>query len=302
VRTLVLVTALSSLFAFGSRAMAMPVPPDVKLCVVFLYVTDSAGKAVPNGTGFLVAVPHPTDSTRMFSYLVTAGHVTKQSNGGPLYPEMQVRLQRRDGSPEFVRVPLVASGPGKNIFLPSDPTVDLAVIPFSPDQAKYDFKVIPADFLPTDAELKELPVQEGADVFFAGLFLQHVSDRANLPIFRFGRVALASSEPIPWAGVPRHLLLIECSSYGGNSGAPVFYYLGAERNPGSVMVGAPILKLAGVMMGAYQDVRPLQVVNTSQVAVATSNLGIAAVVPVARLRDLIFGTELSAMRSLISSR
>jgi hypothetical protein len=283
--------------------MAMPIPPDVKQCVVFLYITDKDGNTVPNGTGFLVAVSHPTDSARMFLYLITAGHVTRQGNTGPLYAELHVRLMRRDGNPELVRVPLVASGPGKTIFLPSDPAVDLAVIPFTPDPAKYEFKVIPDSLLPTEAEFKELPVQEGAEVFFAGLFIQYVSERANVPIVRFGRVAFASDEPIPWAGVPRHLLLVECSSYGGNSGAPVFYYLGAERNPGSLVVGTPLLKLAGVMMGAYQDVKPIQVVvSAPQVAVSMSNLGIAAVVPVSNLRDLLFGTELSARRAPVASR
>lgn len=277
--------------------MGMPIPPNVKQCVVFLYVTDADGVLRPNGTGFFVAIRHPMDPKTLFPYLVTAGHVTRQGDSGPHYSELQVRMKHRDGTVEFLRVPLVPGGPKKTLFLPDDPTVDLAVVPLAPDQAKYEFKVIPDEFLPTEAELKALPVQEGAEVFFTGLFLQHVSDRANVPIVRFGRVAFATDEPVTWNGSPRQLLLVECSSYGGNSGAPVFYYLGPERNPGSIVVGTPVLKLAGVMMGAYQDVTPVRVLTTSPVPVTTSNLGIAAVVPLLKLRELLFGSELSGIRA-----
>jgi hypothetical protein len=276
--------------------MAMPIPADVKQCVVFLYVPDSTGKPVPNGTGFFVAVPYPDDPNKGFVYLVTAGHVTRQNNTGPFYPEIHIRLKRHDGEPEFIRHPLVATGPSKTVFTPPDSKVDLALIPFAPDQARYEYKIVNEGLLPTAAELKNLPVQEGAEVFFAGLFLQHVSDRANIPIVRFGRVAFAMDEPVSWNGEVRDLLLVECGSFGGNSGSPVFYYLGADRNPGSLSLGAPVLKLAGVMMGAFQDIKPLQVVSTSQMAVSTSNLGIAAVVPVSKVRDLLFGPELSEHR------
>lgn len=283
--------------------MSMPIPPDVKQCVAFIYVKAAPDRALPNGTGFFFTVPDPSDAKRSFVYLVTAAHVLKQGPDatGAFYPEVLVRLNRNGSGTDLLSLPLVPDGPRRNVFLHPDPSVDLAAIPFAPDQAAYLYKAADLSLVPTDEETRSIQLSEGADVFFAGLFTPFVSESANIPIVRFGRVALSTSEPIPWGGFKRHLLLVECASYGGNSGAPVFFYLGSERNPGQLVAGAPELKLAGVMMGAYQDIRPVQTVGTSAVPVSTANMGIAAVVPAAKVRELVNCPALVQQRALVAA-
>src|ERR1035437_2519697 len=207
------IALLCLLFALGGAAMGMPIPREVKDCVVFVYVRDAKGKVVPNGTGFLVAVPDVTNKDRAFGYLVTASHVLRPKAGAAPYSEVFARLHRHEGGTALVRILLTPSGDTPSVFFHEDPRVDLAAIPFLPDQSKYSFKVIPTALLPTAADMNDIQVSEGADVFFAGLFVPYVSDTANVPIIRFGRIALAPNEAIPWDGVSRELLLVECLSY-----------------------------------------------------------------------------------------
>src|SRR5664280_2800196 len=48
------------------------------------------------------------------------------------------------------------------------------------------------------------------------------------------------------------------SQRGGNSGAPVFFYLGADRVPGQLMIGPEEIRLAGVMRGTFINGSPIQ--------------------------------------------
>jgi hypothetical protein len=50
------------------------------------------------------------------------------------------------------------------------------------------------------------------------------------------------------------------------------------------------------MMGAFQDMQPIQMVETDRAAVSRSNLGISAVVPAYRLRELLLSQDLAAIR------
>jgi len=123
-----------------------------------------------------------------------------------------------------------------------------------------------------------------------------VGTRRNYPVVRFGRVALIPDERINIAGSDAHLYLIESGSYGGNSGSPVYFYLGSDREVGSVTVGPPILKLAGVMSGSFVDLQPISVIETATIPIARSNMGIAAVTPAYKLHQILFGSELKKHR------
>ena len=158
-----------------------------------------------------------------------------------------------------------ADGDNRTVFTHGDPSVDIAVIPFLPDQKKFDFKVLPEDLITTKDVYKSLKIREGSDIFFTGLFTPYPGAEKNYPVVRFGRVALVTDEKIEWKGKRMHLYLIEAGSYGGNSGAPVFFYLGSDREPGSLMVGSPILKLAGVMQGTFLDVQEVKIIETKTV-------------------------------------
>ena len=62
------------------------------------------------------------------------------------------------------------------------------------------------------------------------------------------------------------------------------------------VVGAPILKLAGIMQGTFLDAQEIKVLETKKVPIALSNMGIAAVVPAYKLHEVLFSDELKKHR------
>jgi hypothetical protein len=121
--------------------------------------------------------------------------------------------------------------------------------------------------------------------------------KRNYPIVRFGRVALVTDERIDFGGVKAELYLMETSSYGGNSGSPVFFYLGTDREPGSVVVGKPVLELAGVMSGRFNDAVEVEALETAVKNFVRPSMGIAGVVPAYKLHDILFSKELTELRA-----
>ena len=117
-----------------------------------------------------------------------------------------------------------------------------------------------------------------------------------LRIVRFGQVALITEEKIDWKGEKTDLYLIEAGSFGGNSGSPVFFYLGSEREPGSIIVGPPVLKIAGVMQGTFLDAQEIKVAQTKATPFSLSNMGIAAVVPCYKLYEILHSEEIKKIR------
>lgn len=277
--------------------MAAPIPPEVKSVVGFLFVSGKQpGELVPYGTGFFVGVKDPKNPDRSFVYFVTAKHVLRTPDQKSWLPKIFLRLNTRTGGAEILEIPVSLSGAHRTVFLHSDTSVDLAVIPALPDQAKFDFKFLPEEMITTEQDFKSLGITEGSEVFFTGLFSPYVGTRRNYPVVRFGRVSLITDEKIRFVDQDAQLYLVESGSYGGNSGSPVFFYLGAERTPGMLVVGPPILKLAGVMSGSFLDLQPVTAVETGWVNVAPANMGIAAVVPAYKLHELLFSPDLMKQR------
>ena len=275
---------------------SQPIPSEVKSTVAFIYVLDQTGKPIPNGTGFFVGVRDTSKMDLFGAYLVTAKHVLQLDDRRTFLKTVFIRVNKLIGDAEFLRLDLYPSGKQKNIFIHPDTTVDIAVIPGIPDQSKYEFKFLPDEYLTTENDIKNLGIREGSEVFFTGLFAPFVGEHKNYPVVRFGRVALVTNEKVDWDGMKSELYLMESSSYGGNSGSPVFFYLGAEREPGSLVLGSPVLKLAGIMKGFFGEPRPIQLIETSRVPIYVSNVGIAAVTPAHLLSEILFGTELKSIR------
>lgn len=291
------VVAFSVFLTLGGSVMAQKIPAEVKQVVAFIFVKAPDGKLIPNGTAFFVGVRDEKVPDRFHVYIVTAKHVVSETPGGKLLQNVYLRLDKRAGGTQTFEIPLIPDGPNRTVYFPTDPTVDLAVIPALPDEKTFDFKFLPDDLIVDAKKFSELKISEGSDVFFTGLFAPHLGQQKNYPVVRFGRVALITDEKVNWGGTLMDLYLIESSSFGGNSGSPVFFYLGSDREPGSIVVGPPQLYLAGVMMGAFQDVRPIQVVQTGTTAVSTSNLGISAVVPAYKVREFLYSEILKNQRT-----
>jgi hypothetical protein len=287
----------------GRTASAMFIPPEVKQCVVFIFGKLADGRTSA-GTGFLVGVGDTAHAGQFYVYLVTARHVLQpiQDEKSVLkavhheknyLPEILVRINRRDGGVELSRVPIVTTGDQRTVYLPRDETIDLAVVPLVLDSKIYEYKVLPDELIVTRQAFRNLGISEGSDVFFTGLFAPYIGERRNNPIMRFGKVALLTAEPVPWGDSKIDLYLMETASFGGNSGSPVFFYLGADRTPNQLTLGPPALYLAGVMKGTFNEEHPIE---TGGPPKSVESMGIAGVVPAYQLHELLFGPELASLR------
>ena len=123
------------------------VPPDITKTVVFIYTDADGAPNHADGTGFLVSVPIPSHQDRLWLYLVTAQHVLHIDGnhlGSPFHPRLFVRLNKKDGTSVLELVDIRIFGRTQTVYLSSDPTVDIAVIPISiPDPSQLDIKVLP---------------------------------------------------------------------------------------------------------------------------------------------------------------
>ena len=281
--------------------MATTIPPEIKETVTFIFIEDKAGKKVPNGTGFFIGVKNEKDSQISHAYLVTAKHVIMNKKTGKYFDSIYIRLNKRSGDLEGIKIPL--SGEGSiDVYVHPDVSVDIAVIPILPDPKIYEIKLIPEDMIITKEKFKELNIREGDEVFFLGLFTHFYGIKRNYPISRFGRVSIITDEKIPWQeekGKPPKMLdlyLIESQSFGGNSGSPVFFYLGIDRKPGSVVIGGTRLLLAGVMKGSFLEGRGVEIIETNKIPIFLQNVGIAAVIPAFKLHEILYSKKLKEKR------
>jgi hypothetical protein len=290
-------------------AIAAPPPPDIAKAVTFIFLADDKGAPriqndapIANGTGFFVIVENESGAG-FYGYLVTAKHVLKDEKG-EYFKRVFVRINDRKEGSGFIAIDLVASGAQQNVFIHDDPTVDIAVVPALPNQSIFDFLAIPTSMMKSKEDFKKSTITAGSDVFFAGLFAPHYGDKINTPIFRFGRVAMITDDRFRWQepGKPAEMVelyLLETMSFGGNSGSPVFFSQGADRVPGSIIIGAPEITLAGVMRGNFNEPRIGDVIQTPNAVlpVFAQNIGIAAVTPAYLLRDILYSEKLKKFRA-----
>jgi hypothetical protein len=273
-----------------------PILPEVKKCVTFIFLRGNDGTFQPNGTGFFLSVKDTKNPELIHVYLATAKHVI-QDRDENFYSSIIIRLNTKDGTSEFIELPLNRM----QILAHKDPDVDAVVIPFLPDQQKFDFKVIHDDMITTKEMISTLEIGEGDEVFFSGLFTSHIGQKKNQPIIRFGKVALISDEKIEWQEKGKHpksrdLYLLECQSFGGNSGSPVFFNLTPIRKPNQITIGAANQTyFAGIMTGSFLNANEVAIVDTKNLY-SLQNVGIAAITPSYKVHELLFSEELIKQR------
>jgi hypothetical protein len=269
----------------------------VKSCITFIFVyEENAGAPKPCGTGFLVGVPLESDPTKVQVFLVTAKHVLHDQSENYL-KDIVVRLNLRIGGSELIKIPI---DEGK-LFVHDDPDVDIVAYPLNPNATVYDYGVIMPQNFATKEVISNNEISEGEDVFFAGLFESHIGQRQNQPIMRFGKLSLMTDEKIEWTdpirGSPRYteLYLMECLSFGGNSGSPVFFYLSPTRKSNVIYIGPAQIHLAGIIKGSFHQTDILGA-NTF----LKQNVGIAAVTPTYKLSEILYSESLRAFRKSIT--
>lgn len=285
------------LFGFISNLFADRVPDAISRDLVqYICEPQTNGTFRPIGTCFTVGVPATGSlgDNHLFRYVVTAKHVVQKADGS--YPGVLVmRANRSTGGVSHIFTPLGETNSILRIYTHPDPGVDLAVIPILTGVQEVRMQLLPAKFIMEKEGLKSFAVHEGDEMFFLGLFTPYEGGLNNIPIFRFGRLSMLADEKIPWGAEPsQELYLMETQVFGGNSGAPVFFYFDERRNPGGVK-----LMLAGVVKGFFRNWSEIQVVNTKQTSIAPENNGIAAVIPAYYLKEILYSPELTQLRTAL---
>ena len=272
---------------------------EIKKSVSFILIPERTDKLTPNGTGFFVGVKHADNESIFSVYFVTAKHVLQDENGNYL-TEIVLRLNKKEGDSQLIKIALKDI----KIFEHHDKDVDIALFNFLPNQNFYDFRFIPDNLIANKEVIMKNEISEGDEVFFAGLFTSHMGQKKNQPIIRFGKVALISDEKIEWKEKDKpakflDLYLLECQSFGGNSGSPVFFQLNPLRNPGQLSLGGPVIFLAGVMKGSFLTGSELQIAETDNRMFSLQNIGVAAVIPAQKLHEILFSEKLIELRKSI---
>lgn len=290
--------SLNDWWAKASIMSTVNIISEIKKCVTFIFIKNEKGTLVANGTGFFVGVKNETNPEVFNVYLVSAKHVLQDKKGN-FYPEIGIRLNKKDGSSQLIVAPL---NKGLGVHVHADQDVDLALFPCLPDDKVYDFKFIQDDLVATQQTINKFEICEGDDVFFAGLFTSYIGQQKNQPITRFGKVALMPDEKIEWKedGKAPQLLdlyLFEFQSFGGNSGAPAFFHLIPTRKPNQIIFG-PSIFFGGVVKGGFLTGNKLKLVaETEKNIFSLENIGITAIIPSYRLHEILFSEELKVDRT-----
>ena len=289
--------ALIALFSVSIATLsAMPIPREMKDTVAFLFTDTSPSNYIPLGTCFFVGAPHPINDKMAFAYLVTARHVLQTPDQKSWLKFCYVRLNTTGGGSEYHLLSIVPEGPKRNVFVHPDPTVDLAVMPLTFPLSVYDQKFIPLEMLTKKEEIASLEIAEGTDLLFVGMFVPHLGQVRNQPIVRFGKLAMLTTDKVITPLGNAEVFLAEASAYGGNSGSPAFFWLGADRKPGQLSLGGPAIKVAGVVQFHFNDLLPINFVAQGTTPIVSPNNGICGIVPSYLIKDIIDGPDLYGKR------
>jgi hypothetical protein len=257
--------------------------------------TDTAGDDFdPCGTGFFVSVPSSVRPEASYFLLVTAKHVVIDLQGRP----MGCLVNNRSGG--------VASLPIASehwYFHPSDPTADVAVMPFELTPNLDIVSVATKHFINLDVMAHE-KMGIGDEVFALGLFTYAAGRKRNMPIVRHGNLAMIPEEQIQIDAGFADAYLIEARSIGGMSGSPVFIrktvsLKGLDKFDREVDLSgvSSDFRLLGLLHGHW-DIKESEInkptfAHDHQRGV---NLGIAVVVPAHKIMETINHPDLIAAR------
>lgn len=257
--------------------------------VVFIGALSDRDEFIPHGTGFFIC---STEQEHTFQNLVTAAHVITGITG-----DVYIRVNLTGGQfrvthslktdwafhPEYDKE--ADTGPDVAIMpahYPHD-TFDIACVKFGPGEVEKEAL--------TDAVITGLSIGIGDPVFFPGMIINHLGEKRNLPIARFGHIARMPSEPILTDHGYQQGYLVEARSINGLSGSPVF----VQHEPFRVIDGkvhaagtSPRHQthyFMGVLLGHFAVENPPDTANNKKVPVVEQGTGLAVVLPWQKLLE-----------------
>jgi hypothetical protein len=269
----------------------MRVPEEVRKCVAFVcYKANNSIRFA--GTCFFMHIP--IENTEFsFGYIVTAKHVIEHIKPRSTDQKVYVRFNLKDSG-----VKLMGASINSWLYHPEDPTVDVAVLPWLPLDI-VDYRSLSIAMAATDEVIKKEEIGVGEEVFLAGLFVNHYGKERNIPIVRIGNIAAMPEERVQTHDLGAiEAYLVEARSIGGLSGSPVFAHLVGTRHIGKgSKLEAGKVYLLGLMHGHWD----LPVADTYELAKDMSNIervnmGIAIVVPVSKILEVLNRKELLGKR------
>lgn len=273
-----------------------PVERQMRKTVTFITLSCRRGNQLirAQGTGFFVSVADSRlPANRTFGYLVTNRHVAMcwDDQRSPMQVlSLTIRLNLKDGSSS--ELPLIGNLPW---ILPSDDSVDLALVPLAPDSTVYDFRPIPDSIFATEDVIKKELIAEGTKLVFTGFFYQVPGLKQIEPIVREGVVAMMPDEElVTTTGKNGKVYLGEVHAFHGNSGSPAFVDVAGLRG-GGLRLGVDY-RLLGVVSGAYGEGEENTLVLETPLASKPGNSGIAVIVPASALRALLDDPRVVASR------
>lgn len=262
-----------------------PIRAEYLDCVVFLYPSVEAarvGNTASGGTGFLgsTALDRGSglgpDQPRAL-YVVTNAHCAVHT---PV-----VRLNTEDGDVEIIE-------PQQSEWHYHPNRDDVAVLPLGlrSEHPKFQSMYVESNIGPVIdeghlfSETKCPRVQPGTDAFFVARYVTVSGVQRNLPVVRFGAVAMAPTEPIERPdGTPQDSFLVEARSQNGFSGSPVFVYDVLGGGLGNPYAGIGNIAMLGIVWGHLPT-------PTGE------NSNMACVVPAWKIVELIETKELVNLR------
>lgn len=277
-----------------------------KTVVFITQMVEVNGRLIPDqGTGFFVAYPDsrlPSDQS--FVYLITNRHVAEAvdtASGCQKFPVKQtsvtLNLKTPDATGNRQHTETVPNPPGIPWFFPTDDSVDLAAMPFSDSDNKFDMEFVAlSDFMRKEQLRSDFDV--GDKILFAGLFTPFEGEHEIQPILRQGMLSMIPDGPIKATLCkPSDVYFADVHAVGGNSGSPVFITpRGSLGGMLSTPTGIPY-QLLGVISGyAFETSNlTLQVATTLQGQVQ-GNSGISTIVPAYEVKALLDSAPLQNLR------
>jgi len=231
------------------------------------------------GTAFFVGVPSESIEGLDYVYLVTAKHVAKRLER----KKFLVRINTKDGRSG------VLMGEGTRWWYhPADESVDVALITFAPPP-EFDYKRIQTSMFVSGEMMRNGRIGIGDEVFITGLFAQLSGSERNLPVVRTGNIAMIPDEAIPTSIGDIEAYLVEARSIGGISGSPAFVHEVTDMGTGS-------FHLLGLMHGHWDIPTKKKHYVQDVYSAGTVNMGIAIVVPAAKILEVLGQPELVQRR------
>lgn len=260
-----------------------------------------------NATGFIVSV---VDSRLpngwRFPYLVTNRHVAEaimpDASGRPtkhkiLEMNAVVNLKQPIDGTRAHEIPLPPATQ-QQWWFPDDSAIDLAITPITLSD-NYDLVELNLGFFFTQDIWQKYQIVPGDKVLTCGYFLHYSGAHQFQPIIREGSLAMVPDDAInvPIGGAAK-VYLADLHIIPGNSGSPLFLApvltLGGFVSDGK---GGVPYGLIGVVSGyMWEDDKLTLRTATDYEATIHANSGIAMIVPVDQLKELLNRKELIRQR------